>query len=178
MSGVRMFGVEFMLEQNKPKIIQYAKAYMNGMKAKDIIIFMSSNEPFPVSDDIIELLSEYKEVVKLYNPRNATQMFLEIIGEARPDILTTIMAFEEDGAKWALRSITNVYERILDIKPEHQKVQFRCPKCESEITLTEDKLAMIKQCPFCNTPIGGEQDGLPADTNGDEQLPTDEGTGV
>jgi len=159
--GIRMFGVEVIISQNQAAITSYIQAYLQNMTAKDIIKFITEGIPFPVTDDIIDLLKGYEEVIKIYTPYNATQMFLEQMHEARPDLFVTILSFGYEGAIWSFNSTKLVYDKVLSTETTEikkiNKVSVTCSICSGELLVDEDKIANIKTCPFCGNNVVHEK---------------------
>ena len=181
--GIRIFGTEVIISQNQAAITSYIQAYLQNMTAKDIIKFITERIPFPVTDGIIELLKGYEEVIKIYTPFNATQMFLEQMHEARPDLFVTIISFGDEGAAWCFESVKLVYDEVLGVKEMTEiakinKVSVTCSICKGELSVDEDKIANIKTCPFCGNNVVHDKSEQPVQSTEEkpiETLPEDEG---
>lgn len=149
------FAFNFFLETMHGPMINGLKEYLSDIKPEDIPD-MVKNEKFPSLDNLNLSFAadniEHIEKISLIR-------LVKFLAEARPDLVKAIQDTGEAGAGYLAKLRRSMLDRIknTEFKPEKDMVMVTCDKCQRQIPMPRDKVATLKECPFCHEPADGGQ---------------------
>ncbi len=155
--ALAVFGAEYLLESNHLAIIKDIKTHCEVYSPANIELMISEKIPFAFPKGFIDMILEYKEVLRKYSPEDVAKKFIEFIDEARPDLSEKIASTEE-GVLWFFFSVKMVYDKITAPEEfdkavkEAQIVKVTCTKCGNVMELIKEAAENLKACPKCGEP--------------------------
>lgn len=165
--GLKKFGSEFafnfFLETMHGPIIDGLKDYLSDIKPSDIPDLVAK-EKFPSIDHLDLGFAadniEHLEKISLLE-------LVEFLAEARPDLVQAIQNMGEAGAAYMAKLRQHLISKIknAEFKKEEDMVMVTCTSCKRKIPMPRDKVADLKECPFCHEPAdGGQKPGEETET--------------
>lgn len=164
-------GLELQPEQFKDLI----QSLLSGLSVNLVDAMIEKNVPWPVTDDQIVKISDFREFMAHLTPERV----FDLLESSRPDLAKVIENHDEKGAVWFVTNVQNLHDRIMAVPrvesapqtienytqlPEQKPVPvsqpssndgqiplmaLACGECGEGWLVLETKVEDIKGCPFC-----------------------------
>jgi ribosomal protein L37AE/L43A len=147
------FAFEFFLETAHDGIVQALQRYLSDITPEKIRVKVRNSEFPSIKHLSLEAVGDNLEHIE----KISLVRLVELIGEARPDLVAAIQDMGEEGVGYLVKLRQHILDQLknAEFKLEQGMVLAHCEECGKKWPVKKEGAASITKCPFCGA--GGEE---------------------